>query len=45
MIFGKCDSGKTELLKALKDENQRLNNQLCEDSEEDSEKDEEEALD
>ncbi|CAD8132749.1 unnamed protein product [Paramecium octaurelia] len=44
IIYGKCDSGKTELLKALKKENQKFNNQLYQEDS-DEEIDEEEAMD
>lgn len=44
MIFGLCDSGKTELLKALKNENQKINENVY-DEDLDSEEDEEEAMD
>ncbi|CAD8044538.1 unnamed protein product [Paramecium primaurelia] len=44
LIFGLCDSGKTELLKALKNENQKINENVY-DEDLDSEEDEEEAMD
>ncbi|CAK75001.1 unnamed protein product (macronuclear) [Paramecium tetraurelia] len=44
IIYGRCESGKTELLKALKKENLKFNNQLYQEDS-DEEIDEEEAMD